>query len=363
MVANSSDLVTLLAADGTIFYQSDSIVRILGYQQDELTGHLSLDFVHPDDRMYIAGSLARSVANHEAVVLLTYRFKKADGSWCYLESIGTNLLDHPALQCIVVNSRDVTKRVTYEDELIAAKEKAEEMSRLKSTFLTNMSHEIRTPLTGIIGAADVLKQAYDGDLNSFIDIISNSGSRLLETFNSVLDLAQLEGNAVDISTAPVDLAKEVRKTVHFFKLQAQKKGLDLSVHLPETVPMLTSRNMIQRVLTNLLSNAIKFTEAGAITVTVEADTTTATICVQDTGIGIRESFLPHVFDEFEQESTGLTRSYQGNGLGLAISKRIVRLLKGTINVASVHGAGTRFTVQLPLELPLDDQDLSNHYNG
>lgn len=229
-----------------------------------------------------------------------------------------------------------------------AREEAEEMARLKSSFVANMSHEIRTPLTAIIGFAQVLGEEVGPEQRKLVEPIEQSGKRLLATLNSVLDLARLKSEELALAIAPIDVAEEVHELAEMLRKQAGEKGLSLLVHAPVCgVFGLSDRSALNRVLTNLLSNAIKFTEAGRITVSVEETELMVYVRVRDTGRGIGPEFLPKLFEEFSQESTGVTRSHEGSGLGLAISKRLVDLMGGTIDVDSEVGEGSVFTVALP----------------
>jgi len=235
-----------------------------------------------------------------------------------------------------------------EQQLIAAKEKAEEMSRIKSTFLANMSHEIRTPLAIIIGFSSCLADTVEGEDHEFARHIERSGLRLLEMLNAVLDLAQLEGNDITLNNEVLDVIEEVQEAVRLFGPLAQEKGLTFSfLCSPSKIVARLDRNCLHRIVGILMANAVKFTHEGGVMVEVCADEHDVFIKVQDTGIGIDEAFLAYVFDEFRQESTGMTRAYEGNGLGLTITKRLVELMGGLIAVESEKESGSVFTVSFP----------------
>ena len=245
-------------------------------------------------------------------------------------------------------ARDVSARRAYEQGLIEAKHRAEEMEQLKSAFLINMSHEIRTPLTAIIGAAELLHDEVDAEQQEFTDLIEHGGKRLLNTLNAVLDFAQLDAGEVTLRPAPLDLVKEVELVIAEHKAQADAKGLPLYLETDvASLPVLLDRDAIRKVLGNLVDNAIKFTTEGSVRVTIEAISDLIHLHVADTGEGIDEDFLPHLFTEFKQESSGFARSHEGNGLGVAIAKRLVDLMGGRISVLSRKGAGSVLTVTLP----------------
>lgn len=260
------------------------------------------------------------------------------------------------------------ERRLFEHEMVNAKDRAEEMARLKSAFLANMSHEIRTPLTSIIGFADILADELSDDYQELAAHIGESGNRLLETLNSVLDYARLEAGKMDLHCEVLCISHIVRETASLFLPQTTKKGLalELVIEAPQALARLDHALFI-RILNNLIGNALKFTDEGSITLSVVTDDRFVYLEVGDSGRGIGESFLPHLFEEFQQESTGLTRSHQGSGLGLKITKRLVELMDGTISVASQQGVGSTFTLTFPratettvvADLPPQRQHLSS----
>ncbi|GEM_PF-3443879 len=243
---------------------------------------------------------------------------------------------------------DITERKHYEAALLEAKQRAEELSRLKSSFLACMSHEIRTPLSAITGVADLLVDEVGPAQQELVKLIQAGASRLLETLTSVLDLTRLEGGSLQMRPEPFDLVEQVRTTAPLFREQALQKRLTLTLALPEEpIEVEQDRAAVNRVLMNLISNAVRFTKEGGVVVGVEAEGSAVAIRVTDTGIGISEVFLPHLFEEFRQESSGLARTHEGSGLGLSITKRLVELMGGEISVESERGKGSAFTVRLP----------------
>ncbi len=242
------------------------------------------------------------------------------------------------------------ERRSYEAELINAKERAEELVRLKSAFLTNMSHEIRTPLTGIIGFAQILNEEIGEQHSEFVQLIENSGRRLLDTINSVLDLARLESQKMRTEKVRTDLVDEVTKTVKLIEPLAMKKNLKLvsQAHVKEAFALVDPAGL-GRIITNLVGNAIKFTEEGGVRVDIAKKGGRILIRVRDTGIGIAKEFLPRLFDEFQQESSGAARSHEGSGMGLSITRKLVELMGGTITVKSKKGVGSAFIVAFPEE--------------
>jgi len=243
---------------------------------------------------------------------------------------------------------DLTERKEYEQKLVEAKERAEEMNRLKTAFLANMSHEIRTPLTSIIGFADVLGDEVTGRKSEMASLIQRNGMRLKQTLTSVLDLARLESDEVTLTPERTDLTEQVHETVDLLRPQVQSQNLDLALDLPgDSVEAVMDETAFDRVLTNLLTNAIKFTQEGCVTVSLDPDPDAVELAVVDTGIGIDDAALQRIFEAFEQESDGTMRNHEGIGLGLTITNRLVDLMGGDLHVDSTKGEGTTVTVALP----------------
>ena len=231
------------------------------------------------------------------------------------------------------------------DHAQALRREAQAADRAKSAFLANMSHEIRTPLTAIIGFAQLLEEAGgDPDLSGRIE---RAGLRLLNTINSVLTFARLEAGRTEVRQEPIEIGSLVRQAVDALRPLALTKRLSLAVAVdPEadSAVALVDPAHLGRVMDNLIGNAVKFTEKGAVAVRVRADDERVQIVVSDTGPGIQASFLPHLFGEFEQETTGERRRFEGSGLGLAITKRLVEAMDGEITVNTVVGQGSSFVV-------------------
>lgn len=248
---------------------------------------------------------------------------------------------------------DISDRKRYEQELIDAKEQAEEMSRLKSALLANMSHEIRTPLTSIIGFSEMLlNEALTTPADRFVELVHKSGQRLMRTLNSVLSLSQLEAGTVELRPEAFDLVRQLTHLHALFQKQAHEKGLSCTLKAAhDHVPVVLDEGAVHRIVSNLMSNALKFTEpGGTITLSLVPDNTEVVLVVRDTGVGIEPAFLERLFEPFRQESTGHQREYEGSGLGMAITRELVELMHGTIEVESTKGKGTCFTVRLPRDM-------------
>jgi len=250
---------------------------------------------------------------------------------------------------------DLAKESLYNnmEELREAKDRAEEMNRLKTNFLSNMSHEIRTPINGILGISQVIEtETNDPNILEYVHLQQQSGRRLLETMTSILNLSRIEANATNLKLSIVNVNDLISQSARPLEESAMRKRLSFSLELSETkFQCLSDAGMLQQVMTNIIGNAIKFTEKGHVTIQTAPDAAMVNNCcitVADTGIGISEEFMPKIFNPFEQESSGRARQYEGSGLGLSIAKRYVELMGGDIRVTSAKGKGTSFQIVLPL---------------
>ena len=249
---------------------------------------------------------------------------------------------------------DVTDRKEAEERLREAYEHLEGVARLRTSILTNITHEVRTPLTVILGFTSMLRKGVEPRYRRFVDLMERSGRRLMLMLDTVLDLAQLEAGTLRLEAEPFDVVELVHNEIERFHSYVQEKGLNLHVEeQPTSRPLLAyvDQNIFGRVLGTVMDNAIKFTEEGGIFVSFEAAPDHVHVQVRDTGIGISADFLPHLFDEFAQESTGLERTHQGSGLGLTVARRLLEAAGGSIHVDSEKGTGSRFTLVVPRYYP------------
>ncbi len=277
---------------------------------------------------------------------------RADGTSTPVE-IQSYLFDHIDGTHLIFIGRDISRRKAYEEGLIEAREEAEELARLQSSFVANMSHELRTPLAGIIGFADILSAEIDNDEHrEFAGLIAGGGERLLDTLNSVLDLARFDAAGFVPNLKPVDLAAKIRELLALLISIANQKGLSLTFEAnPDPLVVMTDATAVERIVTNLVGNAIKFTKRGNVSVRLVSDGANVTLSVTDTGQGISPDFRRKMFEPFAQESTEMNRSHEGAGLGLSITRHLIEGLGGTITVDSAMGEGTTFAVVLPARMP------------
>ncbi|NQZ56448.1 MAG: response regulator [Lentisphaeraceae bacterium] len=242
-------------------------------------------------------------------------------------------------------------------KLALSNQKAEEQIKFKSNFLATMSHEIRTPMNAILGFSELLK---DKDLPvescEFVQIIHSSTENLLNIINDILDISKIEAGKMELDKKPFSLRILACECLELFRAKTDKRNIELSFEYdPKLIELYKADEAkIRQILVNLLSNAEKFTQVGSINLAIsfchrENNRDTCRIVVEDTGIGMTEEQLHTVFDSFTQADASISRQYGGTGLGTTIVKSLVELMEGTLDIESISGRGTCFSIELPLE--------------
>jgi signal transduction histidine kinase/CheY-like chemotaxis protein len=266
--------------------------------------------------------------------------------------------------------QEITRKTTLLNErtrlltlLERANRELRELDKLKSTFLANMSHELRTPMNAIIGYTDLLLDRIDGAVNEeqekSLKKVAANARHLLQLINDVLDIAKIESGRIEIEPKEIDLKSLTESIIPTFESLIKQKGLTITVSLDKTLPTVYGdEDKVKQIFINLLSNAIKFTHRGGITISAKPSERGikpgesplfADVCVEDTGIGIKEEDITRIFDKFVQVDLTTVRQYEGTGLGLSIARGLVALHKGMIWVTSKYGEGSKFYFTLPVK--------------
>lgn len=340
-----------------IQFANQRFCLMCGFTEAELRDKKFNDLFHPADNTNLAESLSVSqdkgyVDAYEVLVL----DKNGERRW-WLISAAPRYNSQGEWEGTIGIHLDITPQKRLERELIQARELAESSSEAKQLFLANMSHEIRTPLNAILGMANQLaKTKLESQQRLYLDTITNASENLLIIINDILDLSKIEAGKLSLEKIAFESKPALTRALQVMMIKAEEKGLQLTNSLMDeklSPVLIGDPYRLNQVLLNLISNAIKFTDRGYVDLTciVVKDTPTDQVLlieVKDTGIGMDQEFIRHLFDKFSQEDASVTRKYGGTGLGMSICKNLVELMGGEIRVYSRKDAGTRvsFTVQL-----------------
>ena len=366
LIEGMNEGLMLTDTKGTILFVNQQACDITGYDAEELI-HKNFNQVlfDPKDKSFgMEIDLLRKQGSKNSFEIEMIR-KNNEKIWVHVScspvyndtNEETGMIG--VFQDISDRKKTENERKKLTQELVWAKEKAEESDRLKSAFLANISHEIRTPMNGILGFAELLKtpELTQDIQKRYIQIIEESGKRMLNIINDIVDISKIEAGQMIIHLEETNVNLLLKNLLVFFTPEAHSKGLKLTVsaNLPdEKVTIQTDHNKLAQILTNLIKNAIKFTNSGSIEFGYNsnfAETRHALslqFFVKDTGVGIPADQTEMIFERFRQGSVSLTRAYEGAGLGLSISKAYVNMLGGQIRVKSEIGKGSEFSFTLPL---------------
>jgi PAS domain S-box-containing protein len=341
-----------------LLYANDGFAHLLGYESRRdvyKLGKAALDLVvHPDDRQTVVENVRARMAGKETVSQFEIRLLRRDAEplWVAVTACSTIWDGKPASLAWLTN---ISLRKYAEQELIKSKKAAEQSSRSKTFFLANMSHELRTPLNAVIGFSEMIALETFGPLGSpkyreYIDDIHRSGEHLLDLINDVLDLSKIEAGKLDLHESEVALPDVIGECVSLMKGRANGANLSLRVELPPHLPLLRlDPRATKQVLLNLLSNAMKFTPPGGEVVAraSERPGEGVDISVSDTGIGMSPADIEIALTPFGQVHSKQASQHEGTGLGLPLSRALVRLHGGELTVISKPGAGTTVTAHFP----------------
>lgn len=340
--------------EGVIIFHNEMLFEASGLQRNEFEQGTWFQHILHEDRSQTE-MIWKSSHNYEKPLPDTHFRLRNVNQIKWMRIKGKPLFDQSGYIGSVILMENVTENKKFEQDLIIAKNRAEESDKVKSAFLANMSHEIRTPMNAILGFADLL--ASDEYTNEekveFVDMIRSSGKLLLNLINDIIDISKIEAGELKIHPSTFNLQSLLKDLAFTFRQQLDASGKkDVKIILTNKdiqadEPITTDKLRLQQIITNLLSNAIKFTHMGQIEFGVIRINDQFEFFVKDTGIGIPESKLDVIFERFRQADDSHTRIYGGTGLGLAITKNLTHMLGGEIWVESVENKGTAFYFTLP----------------
>jgi len=361
VVVKSTDAILIVEGttgreNGTIRYVNPAFERLLCIPRSELIGSpVSMLYLHffdlgHEERKFMVETLRRGEAGS-----VEYRIANRNGAIIWVEAQFSNVRQSADGEThAVFMFRDINERRRAQDELVAARDAAEEANRAKSRFLANMSHELRTPLNAIIGFADVMCHEMFGPIGNaryceYVSSIHGSGQHLLDLINDILDMAKIEAGKLELNITDVDVVETVDECIRTVAERAAEGGVSLNVAMPaEGLVFPADRRAVLQIVLNLLSNAVKFTPAGGrVDVAAQADGGTVRIEVRDTGIGIAPKDLPRLTKPFEQVCDDPMLSKAGTGLGLALVRALVEQHGGRLTIDSPDRNGTIARVEFP----------------
>ena len=358
---NAVEGIFQMTPDGRFLDTNPSMARILGYDSQkellaEITDLAKQSFVRPEDLSEFKNILAEKLQILDFETQL-YQ-KNGQKRWCSISAravfdVEGEVLIKGDLLYYEGTLLDITNR---KERQIAerARKAAELANKSKSDFLARMSHEIRTPMNAILGMAEMLQKSnLNEEQKRYVDLFSSSGELLLNIINDILDFSKIEAGQLSIESIEFDLIEIIERIGKILSFKAHEKALELIIHIEPDIPryVIGDPVRLQQILINLTGNAIKFTQKGEVLLKICLDKKTKDsflFAIEDTGIGIDQSYHNSIFERFSQADTSTTRHYGGTGLGLAISKKLVELMKGNIWFNSSPGEGTSFYFSLHL---------------
>lgn len=318
--------------------------------------------LHPDDKERAEAEIEKAIENHSRFDT-EFRIVKSDGSIAFIEAHAIfESNDNGKPKKLIGTNQDITEQINDKTELSNAVAKAEMASKAKSEFVASMSHEIRTPMNGVLGMLNILKRSkLSDDDNRRLEIATESATSLLSLINDILDFSKIESGKLELEKVNFDIKKTLHDTLRSLMYRAREKQLNLNLDMRKVTHryVLGDPGRLRQILVNLVNNALKFTQKGQIFLTASSqqisDNRVQLSCsVYDTGIGIANEKLEHIFDSFSQADSSTTRKFGGTGLGLTICRQLVSLMGGSISAKSRPGKGSQFQFTIELD-PADSK--------
>jgi len=350
-----------LEEDGKVVFANTPLCQMLNTEKSELIGTPTSRYSgRPEEREV----RIRKIKEQGFIRDKEFPMKRADGStfWALVTVYPT---EYEGMSAFLSWIYDISDRKKFEKEIQEAREAAEEANRAKSTFLANMSHELRTPMNAIIGYSEMLiEEAEDIEQDDFIpdlEKINHAGKHLLALINDILDLSKIEAGKMELYLETFDVSSMLDEVASTVGSLVKKNNNEFELKYSENLgPMHADMTKVRQVLFNLISNAAKFTNDGTITLWANREEVNFNeqilFKVSDTGIGVEPDKIDTLFEEFIQADASTTREYGGTGLGLAITKKFCQMMNGNISAESVPGAGSTFTVRLPVDVSSADEE-------
>jgi PAS domain S-box-containing protein len=349
LIENALDIITILDTDGTIYYESPSVSKVLGYQAEELIGQNFFEYIHPEDFIETCYNITNAIENPEIPPIIEFRYRHQDDSWHTLEAISQRFIGDTPQPRIVVNSRDITERKRLE-EIRLDLEKEKELSTLKTRFFSMASHEFRTPLSIALAAAQILENSQTSWNNEEkrlrnLHRIQDSVKNMVQLLDDILVINRAEAGKLEFNPELFDLEEYCRQLIEEIKLSAgAKHNLKFTVQ-GDNPQVYLDQKLLRSILANLLSNGIKYSPGGGkIDISLTLDVNEIILQISDCGIGISVEDQKQLFEPFHRGKN--VRNIAGTGLGLIVTKKCIDLHGGNITVTSTLHIGTTIMVTL-----------------
>jgi PAS domain S-box-containing protein len=379
----TGSIIVVIDNNQNIRLINDRGTEVLGYNQDEIYGKNWFDTFTPEEVKENLKSIFNDLMQVNESESQSYEYKSYEneiiikgGDKKLIRWNNRIIFDSTGKAIGTISSgEDITELKAYQNELIRAKNKAEEAGKLKSAFLANMSHEVRTPMNGILGFTQMLRDPNieRSKMEGYIEIIHKSSQQLLTIINDIVDISKIEAGQIEMYPEEVDIHKLLDELKLFYKPNTKSRGIELKLYKDrenEAISLSTDPVRLKQIMNNLINNAIKFTRSGYVKFGYRLRSSVVIFFVEDTGIGIGKEHQELIFDRFRQVEMDATRNFGGTGLGLSISKALVEKLNGSIWVNSEPNKGSTFFVSLPYkntptkekEEPLIDEEFIDLVN-
>ncbi len=352
-VEQSTATVVITDKEGHIQYVNPRFTQLTGYTFDEIKGK--------NPRFLQSGNHTKSYYNELWKTILSgnnwhgefHNIKKNNEPYWEQAVISPILDEKGEIAHFIAVKEDITEKKKMLEDLIEAKERAEESDRLKTAFLNNVSHEIRTPFNGILGFLSLMTKKGVSDLerDQYMGIINKSADRLLNTINDIVESSQIQTGQTSVKMTDISFSQIINEISNRYEVEASKKGLSFQIinKLPDhSTTLVADRSKLLSILNKLIDNAVKFTESGSVKLEIDQLENDYSFSIHDTGIGIPQEKLHTIFNYFTQVELSETKAFEGSGLGLFISKAYVDMLGGNIWVQSCKNKGTTFAFTLPI---------------
>ena len=349
VVEDGYDLIFVVDYEGQILYHNNAVRQTLGYPNNSLTGKNFFDFIRDESLKSATAGFKSSIRkSHNRSIELQFRCR--DGAYKFLEFNSINLKHEAGINGLILDCRDITQRKKDAAELLRAQQ-------IKEQFLANISHELRTPINGISGITALLTEGTPPEeTKTYLNAIRSAADNLKTIINDILDVSSIESGKLKFERIGFNLEDLVSTLETTFSVQARQKNLQLIFELePETKRIFFGDPArLNQMLINLLGNALKFTAAGTVSLKVSVKEKHGKkyylrFEVRDTGIGIAKDKITHLFERFSQADSSVTRKFGGTGLGLTIVKQLAELQHGSVEVKSLEGVGSVFSLIIPYD--------------